>query len=271
MSDNDDILIGRLLSRREVLSLFGVVGAAFVVGCSDDGDGDATPTSSSGAPTSAATSAPTTEAVATATGASGGPVPTCIVVPELTEGPYFVDDQLERSDIRSEPSDNSVVEGDQLDLVVNVSQVGVDGACTALAGAQVDIWHCDALGVYSGATDPGFDTTGLTWLRGYQVTSDRGQVAFTTIYPGWYQGRATHIHFKIRTEDGYEFTSQWFFDDAFSDTVHAQGAYASRGASGRLQNSGDNIFQGSDNMLTLNVVRSDVGYAAQFDIGMQLG
>ena len=272
MSDNDDALIGRLMSRREVLALFGVAGAAFVVGCSDDSE---SPTSSpTSTATKGATSAPTEGAVATATGASGGtsvPVPSCVVVPELTEGPYFVDEMLNRSDIRSEPTDNSVVAGDQLDIIVNVSQVGGDGSCTALAGAQVDVWHCDAVGVYSGASDPGFDTTGKTWLRGYQVTGDNGQVAFTTIYPGWYQGRATHIHFKIRTEDGYEFTSQWFFNDAFSDTVHTQGVYADRGATGRLQNSGDNIFGQSNGQLTLDVASAGTSaYATTFNIGLQL-
>ncbi len=268
MSDNDDVLIGRLMSRREVLALFSVAGAALLVGCSDDGE--------SPSPTSAATSgstsaAPTEGVVATATGSSSVAVPSCVVVPELTEGPYFVDEMLNRSDIRSEPTDNTVVEGDQLDIAVNVSQVGGDGSCTALAGAQVDVWHCDSAGAYSGASDPGFDTTGKTWLRGYQVTGDDGQVTFTTIYPGWYPGRATHIHFKIRTEDGYEFTSQWFFDDAFSDTVHTQGVYADRGASGRLQNSGDGIFQGSNGLLTLDVASAGASaYATTFDIGLQI-
>jgi protocatechuate 3,4-dioxygenase beta subunit len=91
-----------------------------------------------------------------------------------------------------------------------------------------------------------------------------------TIYPGWYPGRATHIHFKIRTDNGYAFTSQWFFDDAFSDTVHAQGAYASKGVSGRLQNSSDNIFQSSNGLLTLDVQQSGSTYAATFDIGLQI-
>jgi hypothetical protein len=74
----------------------------------------------------------------------------------------------------------------------------------------------------------------------------------------------------VRTDDGFEFTSQWFFDDALSDTVHAQGAYASKGVSGRLQNDGDGIFQGADGLLTLDVAPSDAGYATTFDIGLQI-
>ncbi len=85
-------------------------------------------------------------------------------------------------------------------------------------GAIVDIWHCDAAGVYSDATDPGFNTVGKKFLRGYQVTDANGGVQFTTIYPGWYRGRTVHIHFKVRAKaksgQSYEFTSQLYFDDA---------------------------------------------------------
>jgi protocatechuate 3,4-dioxygenase beta subunit len=161
-----------------------------------------------------------------------------------------------------------VSEGDQLDLIVNVSRVGGDGSCTPLAAAMVDVWHCDALGSYSGVSDATGDQTGEQFLRGYQDTDANGQAKFITIYPGWYQGRATHIHFKIRTDDGYEFTSQWFFDDSLSDQVHAQGVYASRAASGRLQNDADSIYGGTDGLLTLDVQASGDGYAATFDIGL---
>jgi protocatechuate 3,4-dioxygenase beta subunit len=256
------------MTRREVLALFGVVGAALVVGCRDDDD--ASPTR---AATGAPTSGPTPGATAASTaGQTTTTLPSCVVVPELTEGPYFVDEMLNRSDIRSDPSGGNVVEGDQLDLTVNVSQVGGDGSCTPLANAQVDVWHCDALGVYSDVTDTveGFNTVGQKFLRGYQDTDADGQATFSTIYPGWYQGRATHIHFKIRTDDGYEFTSQWFFDDELSDQVHAQGAYASKGAAGRVQNSADGIFQGSNGLLTLDVESSGGSYAATFDIGLQM-
>jgi protocatechuate 3,4-dioxygenase beta subunit len=279
MSDNDDVLIGRLLSRREMLGFLGaagVTGAAFIVGCGDDGEGTPTGTATqSSTATEAATEAAAATAAPTAASTSVGTVPACVVIPELTEGPFFVDTMLDRSDIRSDPSSGAVSDGDQLDLVVNVSRVGGDGSCTPLADAMVDVWHCDALGAYSGVQDATGDNTGLQFLRGFQNTDANGQARFVTVYPGWYQGRATHIHFKIRTDDGrsgagYEFTSQWFFDDALSDQVHAQGAYASKGAAGRLQNGGDGIFGGSDGMLTLAVEPSGAGYAATFDIGLQV-
>src|SRR5690606_14847228 len=120
-----------------------------------------------------------------------------------------------RSDIRADPSDGAMVQGAQLDLTFNVSQIDSNG-CNALASAQVDIWHCDAAGVYSDAVDRSFNTVGKTFLRGYQMTDANGVAKFLTIYPGWYPGRAVHIHFKIRINN-YEFTSQLFFDDAFTD------------------------------------------------------
>jgi protocatechuate 3,4-dioxygenase beta subunit len=264
--DNDDLLVGRLLSRREMLALLGGAGLALVVGCSDDDSPDATPTSGA---TQDATSAATAGATSTAQ-ASGTAVPSCVVVPELTEGPYFVDGQLERSDITVEPSTGDASAGAPMSLTVAVSSVGGDGSCAPLQGAIVDVWHCDALGVYSGVSDPlGGDTTGQQLLRGYQVTGADGTVNFSTVYPGWYPGRATHIHFKIRSEDGYEYTSQWFFDDALSDQVHANAPY-DKGTSGRTQNSEDGIFQGSGDQLTLDVQASGGAFAATFAIGLQM-
>lgn len=265
--DNDDILQGRVLTRREVLALMGAAGLALVVGCSDD-DADPAATSTA-APaqentaTAAATSAATEQASATA-------VPSCVVRPELTEGPYFVDVNLNRSDIRPNTPDGAVSAGDPLALTFLVSRIGGDGACTALEGATVDAWQCDALGVYSGvAGSPDTD-----FLRGHQLTDASGRAAFTTVYPGWYPGRATHIHFKIRTDPaadaGTEFTSQLFFDDALSDTVHTQGVYASRGAAGRRQNSDDGIYNDTNGQLLLDVQRSGQSYAATFEIGIQL-
>jgi hypothetical protein len=145
---------------------------------------------------------------------------------------------------------------------------------TGTAVPSCVVRHCDALGVYSGVQDRSFDTTDQKWLRGYQITDADGMAAFTTIYPGWYSGRTTHIHFKIRTdpdaEAGYEFTSQLFFDEDLTDIVHAQEPYASKGYRNTL-NSDDNIFQSSEGLLTLEVVEDeDGGYTATFNIGLDL-
>jgi protocatechuate 3,4-dioxygenase beta subunit len=159
-----------------------------------------------------------------------------------------------------------------LALAFLVSRV-TGSACVALASATVDVWHCDAQGVYSDATDPTFGSTkGTKFLRGYQTTDANGMAKFTTIWPGWYQGRAVHVHFKIRTTGANgqvaDFTSQLFFDETMNDQIFAQAPYSQKGGAGRLRNEGDGIFQGSGGKLTLAPTKTADGYAATFDIGL---
>lgn len=243
--ENDDRQVGRVLSRRETLKLLGIASAAILLGCSDR-EPSSTPATNPDTP--------------------------CIVRPEQTEGPYFVDEKLNRSDIRLDPSDGSLKEGLPLHLVLRVSRLSSNG-CTPLAGAVVDVWHCDAVGIYSDVTDPSFSTIGTKFLRGYQVTDANGTVQFTTIYPGWYHGRTVHIHFKIRTapasNQSYEFTSQLYFDDSITDRVHAQEPYASKGQR-TLRNNRDGIFRDGGNQLLLPLAEDGQGYTATFDIGLQM-
>lgn len=202
-------------------------------------------------------------------------IPPCVVRPAQTEGPYFVDERLNRSDIRSDPSDGSVKEGVPLRLTFRVHELR-DNACNPLAGAMVDIWHCDALGVYSGVKDMNdlFDTSGQKFLRGFQVTDASGAAQFLTIYPGWYEGRAVHVHFKIRTQPesrrGYEFTSQIYFDEVLSERIYAQAPYSTKGP-GWLRNQEDGIFRRDGGaQLMLAVIKADTGYAGTFDIGLEM-
>ncbi|HEX5635658.1 MAG TPA: intradiol ring-cleavage dioxygenase, partial [Gammaproteobacteria bacterium] len=183
--------------------------------------------------------------------------------PEMTEGPYFVDEMLNRSDIRSDPTDGTVSVGTPLELTFNVSQVSANG-CVPLEGAQVDIWHCDAFGVYSDVQN----AVGKKFLRGYQATDANGLATFTTIYPGWYPGRAVHIHFKIRI-NGYDFTSQVFFDDAYTDQVYLQEPYSQRGER-NPRNDNDNIYNNGGSQLLLTTTPTATGHAAIFDIGIQI-
>ncbi len=280
--DNDDQQVGTLLTRREMLKVLGAMGAALLVSCRPGASGPgatATPAATAtpgieGQTVAAVTAAPTAQAALTAEMATAETtnltaVPDCIVRPELTEGPYFVDAQLNRADIRSDPGSGAVSEGALLSLAFVVSQVG-NNTCAPLEGAVVDVWHCDAQGVYSGVFDPGFDTSSQLFLRGYQVTDGRGRAQFTTIYPGWYPGRTVHIHFKVRAnataDQAYEFTSQLFFDEALNDQVHAQPPYAARGKRNTF-NSEDNIY---NDLLLLDVSPTAEGYATTFNIGLDL-
>ncbi|MBX3326833.1 MAG: intradiol ring-cleavage dioxygenase [Nitrospira sp.] len=196
----------------------------------------------------------------------------CIVRPAQTEGPYFIDERLHRSDIRTDPADNRVAPGTPLALIFHVMRLKA-GACQPLPDAQVDIWHCDARGIYSDVQDPGFDTTGQKFLRGYQLTDAQGAARFQTIYPGWYPIRTVHVHFKIRTAavvgKGYEFTSQVYFPDDLTDQVHEALPYSPNGRR-RVRNHHDFIFRDGGDRLLLEPSETNDGYAATFSIALLL-
>lgn len=198
--------------------------------------------------------------------------PSCVLRPEQTEGPYFVDERLHRSDIRSDPSDGSITAGTPLALTLAISRVNA-GVCHPLADAQVDIWHCDAQGMYSDVRDRRFNTVGRKFCRGYQITDARGEARFLTIYPGWYEGRTVHIHVKIRTaplaERRFEFTSQMYFHDDLTDRVHADAPYAANGRRTE-RNQDDRIFRRGGDQLMLAPMATSDGYTATFAIGLQL-
>jgi protocatechuate 3,4-dioxygenase beta subunit len=263
--DNDDLPIGRILTRREALSLLAASGAGVLVACNSAG-GDVRKDAGAAA-----------SEVSGAAGEAVNALPVCVVRPELTVGPYFLDRQLNRSDIRVEPSTGKASAGVPLALAFNVSRIA-NGTCTPLEGAMVDVWQCDAAGMYSGVTDPQFGnaTVGQKFLRGYQLTDKSGKAQFATIYPGWYRGRTVHIHFKIRAPQGgepatansaYEFTSQLFFDDALTDRVFTRAPYAGRGARD-VRNRNDGIFRQAGDQLVLRLDEENSGYATVFDVAL---
>ena len=239
------------MNRRKMLTLLGATGMNMLAGCSSRGSGGKE---------------------------ANGKILSCVVTPQQTEGPYFVDERLHRSDVRSDPSEGSVKDGLPLALEIRVSAVNPSskGDCKPLAGAIVDIWHCDAQGVYSDVMDSGFNTIGKKFLRGYQVTDKNGSVRFISIYPGWYPGRTVHIHFKVRTDSkymrAYEFTSQFYFDDSITDLVYAQHQPYARSGSylPRTRNEDDSIFRKGGDQLMLKLVETDGGYAATFDVGIEM-
>ena len=256
------------LSRRDLLG-FAARGAASVavssslVACATERltGTEATVDTSTGTPT---TPTPTT-------------TPSCVLTAALTEGPYFVDEKLNRSDIRADPATGVLSPGVPLSLQFNVQRVG-NNACTPLTGAYLDVWHCDAAGVYSDVTAAGNAGGGRKFLRGYQITDADGIARFQTIYPGWYTGRAVHVHFTLRLFAGttrtYEFTSQFFFDETLTDTVHAQAPYSGKGRRNTL-NATDGIYNSlsaaAKAALTLQTAQAASGYAGIISLGVNVG
>jgi protocatechuate 3,4-dioxygenase beta subunit len=233
--EHDDAPAGRLLMRREALALIGVAMFGRVLS------------------------------------AQAQDRPSCVARPQQMEGPFFVDTGLNRSDIRSDPATGAVRPGLPLQLTFKVSRVS-GGGCAPLPDAHVELWQCDAAGVYSGVRDPGGDAAGQKFLRGYQVTDAAGNARFSTIYPGWYPGRTVHLHFIIRSGRSSarreEFTSQLYFDDALTDRVHALAPYARRGP-GRLKNNDDGLYRQGGSQLLLAVREQGQGLTGTFDVGLQ--
>ena len=201
--------------------------------------------------------------------------------PQQTEGPYFVEGMPKRSDIRSDPSDGLVQQGIPLRLILHVYDVD-NGSCIPLNGSRVDIWHANSQGVYSGVNDQ--STTGKKFLRGYQVTDDNGTVRFITIYPGWYQGRAIHIHVKVHTIEGLEktleWTSQFYFNNSINAQVYTQPPYSDHGPPD-MTNEQDGIYTGasidglvhsnSGKYLMLNLTKDGQSYLGTFNIVLNSG
>lgn len=236
----DDALRGRLLSRKEALMMLaggGTVWAGLTRSARAKEESTASP---------------------------------CVVLPEMTEGPFYVDSRLHRSDIRAPEANGTPTPGSLLQLGFRISVID-GGRCVPLPDAVVDVWHCDARGRYSGVRDRSGNTESEMFLRGFQVTDVAGSAHFTTIYPGWYRGRAVHIHFKIRSavtaEKGYAFASQLFFDDGLSDKVHRGAPYAANGVRDR-RNKDDGIYRNGGEQLMLNVCEKSGVFAAVVDVAI---
>ena len=180
---------------------------------------------------------------------------TCVLTPELTEGPYYIaNEKLRRNITDGHP-------GTQLTLkttVVNAS------TCKPIKNAAVDVWHADAAGVYSGF---GSGASSRTFMRGIQKTDAKGVATFVTVYPGWYQGRAVHIHVKVHVGGNVVHTGQLFFPDAVTDTVYEAAPYNTRGARDML-NAQDSIFVNGGKKSIVAVKKSAAGYAGTITMGV---
>jgi hypothetical protein len=197
--------------------------------CGDDGGSPAsappsTTTTTAGAAgtgTTAVTSAPPVGATGF-TAADFDGIGTCVLLPEQTPGPFPLEEQFDRRDI------TEGVDGRSMRLGFRV----VDPGCAPIQGAAVEVWHCDATGDYSAFTDGGGgkdDAAGTTYLRGTQTAGADGIVEFATIVPGWYPGRAVHVHLRVHVDDDVVLTSQVYFDPEFLSAVYGEPPYAEFG------------------------------------------
>lgn len=222
--------------------------------------------------------------------AGGRAAASCVLTPETTEGPYYLDTGKVRADITEGRP------GVLLELAITVVDAST---CNPVPGAAVDIWHCDAGGVYSGfgAASRGGEAPGggpgaggrpyagqpsggppgggsarsddLVFLRGTQLTGGSGVATFTTIYPGWYRGRAVHIHMKVHRGGPVVHTGQLFFDDALTDKVYAASPYSGRGA--RDVRNGDDSIYGDAGAASavLRTTPKGTGYAGATTVGVR--
>ncbi|HKP18788.1 MAG TPA: intradiol ring-cleavage dioxygenase [Gaiellaceae bacterium] len=223
----DDV---RLTRRRSLLTLFG--GALALIGWKA---GDA---AGQGGP------------AAVASGAVS-----CVLAPELTEGPYYIaGEKLRRNITEGRP-------GAALTLrlaVVNAS------TCKPIPGATVDIWHADAGGVYSGF---GAGSGNRTFMRGIQRTDANGIATFQTVYPGWYQGRTVHIHVKVHVSGNVVHTGQIFFADSVTDSVYRRAPYTRR-PNRTTRNTDDSIFVNGGQRSLIRIRKQRAGYLGTLTMGV---
>jgi protocatechuate 3,4-dioxygenase beta subunit len=192
----------------------------------------------------------------------------CVLSPEQTQGPYYIPKEKVRSNIVEHRS------GVSLKLRLTV----VDAVrCAPIMGAAVDIWHCNAGGIYSGfesasAGGPGGNagpTDKDTFLRGIQYTDARGLVQFQTIYPGWYRGRTVHIHVVVHVGGSIVHTGQLYFDDTLTDKVYQTGPYKARAADRDTRNATDGIYANGGPRSTLSMKRAAGGYIGAITLGVR--
>ena len=225
-------------TRREALVMLGATGVALAAGC-----GGNTATS----PGSVA-DVPSTNGTA------------CAVSPTETIGPFPDLADFVRSDIRENR------QGTPVTLTITV--VNANTGCSAVAGAVVDVWQTDAAGHYSQYAQGGYDGRGDTFLRGLQTTDAGGRATFTTIYPGWYSGRATHIHVEVTVNGRSVKVTQIAFPEDVNAAVYASGVYAARGPN-PTPNARDGIFADSlASELAIITGSPAGGYTASFTVGI---
>lgn len=263
-----------VINRRRALTLLGAAGVGTVVfgacGGSDDPAADRPAGGTAGAtPTTSTGSSSLTPLDALGANDFVGAA-SCTLTPEQTLGPYYIDVDSIRADIREDRQGAP--------LRVGVRVLDVDG-CTPVRDALVELWHADADGLYSGfeaasmgrgggGSGPGGGarvTDENRYLRGGQVTNGDGIAEMLTVYPGWYQGRTVHIHAKVQLSNRDLLTTQLYFDDALTDEVFTSAPYGDR-ETRTTRNDDDGIYRSET---TMTVSKTTDGYLGLITIGVR--
>lgn len=187
-------------------------------------------------------------------GVASGDV-TCVLTPEQTAGPFYISgERLRRNITDGKPG-----------VRLSLRAVVVDAStCKPVRGAAVDVWHCDAAGVYSGF---GQGAGSRAFLRGIQKTDKHGLAVFRTVYPGWYPGRTVHIHVRVHLGGNVVHTGQLYFPESVTDSVFRKSPYASR-PSRDTRNADDAVFRNGGKRSMLRVRKDGAGYVATITIGV---
>jgi protocatechuate 3,4-dioxygenase beta subunit len=270
---NDNSETSTKIDRRDALTALGAIGPLLLLGCSSSDTAVTGVADASGEDATGDTSA-TSDTGATTSGDAGA----CHEIPDETGGPYpDVDGMISNATYKRQ----NIAEGLQgTPLTLTLQVLDVSKGCAPIVGARVIIWHCDANGVYSeyastmnsDQAQDDIGTTTTTYLRGWQVTDSNGRVTFTTIYPGWYLPRVTHIHVMVYNPSDLSTpvkTTQFAFPDATNGSVYDQATLYPKGQNSTT-NATDQVFGSSEEYLVAAVTgNATSGYAASLPVGLE--
>ncbi len=189
-------------------------------------------------------------------------VESCVLIPTETAGPFPLDLTTNTFYFRQD------VREDRVGVQFNVRlKIFGNVNCEPMPNVRVNIWHCDNVGNYSGYGTQ----TGLTYLRGYQMTDANGEVEFITIVPGWYNGRVCHIHFQVFVSSSYSVVSQFAFDQATLNAIYAAYPLVYTKGADPLTPATDNIFSDGYTLqvATLTPNATTGGYDSYLEVTVQ--
>ena len=251
-------IAARAMSRRTLLGSVGALSGLTLLGCSSGGSD-----STAAGTTSTSTTTGTAASTSTTTTTPGS----CVLIPQETVGPYPLFNDIASAAVYQRDDITEGKTGVPLRLTLNI--VNVNNQCAPILTAMVYVWHCDKDGYYSGYNQNGADMRGQTFCRGVQATDTNGRVTFNTVYPGWYPGRATHIHFRVYLALDLQATSQLAFPNSVTSSVYSSSLYVAKGQNPTTPIN-DGIFSDgvTYQMVTVTANAATGGYDAELTVGI---